>query len=146
MNKLEAAKLLTIASGFDRFVRADEVTATAWSLALANVDYPLAEKAVVAHYSGDNAHKQLMPADIIKTVEREARLSRPLVIEDVRAAKARQLVPKSWPRDRLLPADVRERLFAMRRADLELMVANGALEQIAPHEFREMAARIGGGE
>lgn len=114
MNKLEAAKLLTIASGFDRFIRADELTTTAWQKVLDRVPYALAEGAVLAHFSGPDASRQLMPFHIIKAVEREARLSKPLIEEDVRSAKARGLVSQSWPADQILDEDVRERLFALR--------------------------------
>lgn len=114
MNKLETAQLLTVASGFDRFVRADELTTTAWQMVLKRVPYKLAEAAVLAHYSGPDATRQLMPFHVLSAVEKEARLSKALIEEDVRSAKARGLVAQSWPADELLDEDVRERLFALR--------------------------------
>jgi len=143
MNKLEAAKLLTIASGFDRFVRADEVTSTAWAMALVAIDYHMAEKAVVAHYSGDNAHKQLMPADIIKTVQHETRMTRSQIEADVRAAKSYGLIDKEWPPSGLLPDDVRQQL--RERRDLALREALDAGD-ITALEFsameRDIAAHV----
>lgn len=114
MNKFETAQLLTVASGFDRFVRADELTTTAWQMVLKRVPYKLAEAAVLAHYSGPDATRQLMPFHVLSAVEKEARLSKALIEEDVRSAKARGLVAQSWPADELLDEDVRERLFALR--------------------------------
>lgn len=114
MNKFETAQLLTVASGFDRFVRADELTTTAWQMVLKRVPYKLAEAAVLAHYSGPDATRQLMPFHVLSAVEKEARLSKALIEEDVRSAKARGLVPQSWPADELLDEEVRQRLFALR--------------------------------
>lgn len=138
MNKLEAAKLLMLASGFDRWMRADDLTSTVWGKALCDVPYDLAEEAVVAHYSGENAHKQLMPADIIKAVEREARLTRPQVEADVRSAKARGLVDDSWPVAKLLPEDVRARLAVAREGDRRVLLELGAADRITPAEFDRM--------
>jgi hypothetical protein len=82
MNKQEAAGLLTIAGAFDRWITVNDATATAWAYALADVPVDLARVAVLEHYKGADAHKQIMPADIIKAVEREARLTRPQVEAD----------------------------------------------------------------
>lgn len=126
MNRLEVIKLLTIASAFDRFMRQDEGSIAAWHAVLDRVPYELAEKAVLAHYAGPDAHRQLMPANIIRAVEREARLTPAMIEEDVRSAKARGLVAQSWPDRKLLDEDVRQRLFAARRGDLQLMIEGGA--------------------
>ena len=143
MNKVEAAKLLLLASGFDRWMRADDLTATVWEKALRDVPYPLAEDAVVAHYSGDNAHKQLMPADIIKATEHAARLTRPQVEADVRSAKARGLIEQSWPVGELLPELVRERLRVAREGDRRVLLELGAPERIGAGDFEAMENVIG---
>lgn len=125
MNKTETAKLLTVAGAFDRFIRVDEVTVTGWQIALERVPYDLAQKAVIDHYQGAEAHRQLMPANIIRAVEREARLTPAMIEEDVRSAKARGLVDESWPERKLLDEEVRQKLFAARRGDLQLMLEAG---------------------
>lgn len=143
MNKLEAAKLLMLASGFDRWMRADDLTSTVWGKALCDVPYKLAEEAVVAHYSGETAHKQLMPADIIKATEHAARLTRGQVEADVRSAKARGLVEKSWPDRQLLPEEVRVRLAAAREVDRAELLALGSPDVISAEEFRRLDASNG---
>ena len=138
MNKLEAAELLAIAGAFDRWIRVDDITATAWGYALADVSADLAKVAVVEHYKGADAHKSLMPADIIKAVAVRARLTRVQVEEDVRSAKARGLVEGSWPVGELLPELVRERLAAAREGSREVFLALGSLDRIGRREFDEM--------
>ncbi len=140
MNKLETARLLTAASGFDRFMRADELTTTAWQMALRDVPYELAETALVAHYSGDNAHKQLMPADILRAVSREARLLPFQVEADVRSAKARGLVAASWPRGEVLSADVRARLGELRDVVRDDLLVGA--ESITADEFARMEREL----
>jgi hypothetical protein len=138
MNKTEAAELLTIAGAFDRWIAVNDATATAWSYVLSDVSADLAKAAVLEHYSGPDAHKQLMPADIIKAVEREARLTRPLIEADVRSAKARGLVSKDWPDAQVLPEDVRARLQAAREDARAEMLALGAPDRISRAEFDRM--------
>lgn len=144
MNKLEAARLLTIASGFDRFVRADELTTTAWTLALRDLPYDRAEAAVVAHYCGPDAHKQLMPADIIRAVQFEARLTKPQIEEDVRAAKAYGLIESSWPYAQALPEDVRAVLFQRRAGKRQEAIERGDPEPISRDDFARMEIEFGG--
>ena len=115
MNKAEVGKLLSVAGAFDRFIRIDDMTVTGWLILLERVPYDLAQKAVVAHYAGSDSGRQLMPFHVLQSVEVEARLSKALILEDVRSAKARGLVAESWPKDALLDEGVRERLFALRR-------------------------------
>ncbi len=138
MNKQEAAGLLTIAGAFDRWITVNDATATAWAYALADVPIDLARVAVLEHYKGADAHKQIMPADIIKAVEREARLTRPQIEADVRSAKARGLVDDSWPVAKLLPEDVRARLAVAREGDRRVLLELGAADRITPAEFDRM--------
>lgn len=121
MNEVEVGKILTVASGFDRFITVDRVTVTAWHLALSGVDYKEAESATVAHFVGPKARETFSVRHILEVVEDRARLSAVKIEEDVRSAKARGLIDKSWPdRDRL-PDDIREALFTLR--DLERRAA-----------------------
>lgn len=71
----ETIDLLTIAAGFDRR-NIGEADSVAWHLALADVAYPDAQAAVVAHYR--ESREFIMPADVwtrVKAVRRE-RLAR----------------------------------------------------------------------
>lgn len=131
MDKEQAATLLAVAGAFDRWIRLDDLTATAWHLALADVSFDLARDAVVEHYKGVDAHKQIMPADIIKATEVTGRLTRGQVEADVRSAKARGLVSKAWPDRGLLPEDVRVKLAAAREADrMELLALGSMVEPV----------------
>ena len=126
MNKAEVTKLLAVAGAFDRWIRLDEMTVVGWGEILAHVPYALAVEAVKAHYAGPNAHKDLRPADIITAVNVAARLTRGQVEADVRSAKARGLVDKSWPDSRVLTDAVRVRLAEAREADRAELLALGS--------------------
>lgn len=143
MNKQEAATLLALAGAFDRWIRVDDLTATAWEFALTDVPFELARLAVVEHYKGANAHKAIMPADIITATEFAARLTRGQVEADVRSAKARGLVKKSWPDRQLLPEQVRVKLAAAREADRAELLALGSPDVISAEEFRRLDAGNG---
>ena len=143
MNKQEAATLLALAGAFDRWIRVDDLTATAWEFALADVPFELARLAVVEHYKGPNAHKAIMPADIITATELAARLTKPQVEADVRSAKARGLIEKGWPDRQLLPEDVRVRLAAAREVDRAELLALGSPDVISAEEFRRLDASNG---
>ena len=138
MNKVEAAELLNIAGAFDRWIRVDDMTVSAWAYVLAHVTADLENAAVLAHYAGPDAHKSLMPADIIKAVEVQARLTRPLIEADVRSAKARGLVAKDWPDAQVLPDDVRVKLQAAREGARAETLALGAPDRITRAEFDRM--------
>ena len=119
MNKVEVGQLLTIASGFDRFVTVDRVTTEAWFLVLGDVDYADAQRVVIEHYTGPKAKEPLAVRHILEGV-RVASRSTPEAIEtDVRAAKARGLLEPSYPAREPLPADVKALLFAARERDRE---------------------------
>jgi hypothetical protein len=142
VNKAEAAHLLLLASAFDRWITVDDDRATVWAYALENLPFELARVAVVEHYKGPNAHKAIMPADIIAAVESAARLTRPQVEADVRSAKARGLVDQSWPDAQVLPDLVRERLAAAREGDRVAVLELGSPDRIGAHEFKDMDERL----
>ena len=143
MNKQEAATLLALAGAFDGWIRVDDLTATAWGYALTDVPFELARVAVLEHYKGPDAHKSLMPADIIKATEHAARLTRPQVEADVRSAKARGLIESSWPVAQLLPVEVRERLLVAREGDRRVLLELGVSDRISTAEFDRMSASDG---
>lgn len=138
MNKAEAAHLLTLAGAFDRWIIVNDGTAGGWAYALENLPFELARVAVVDHYKGPNAHKAIMPADIIAAVESAARLTRPQIEADVRSAKARGLVDQSWPDAQVLPDLVRERLAAAREGDPVAVLELGSPDRIGAQEFADM--------
>lgn len=119
MNKLEAAQLLTIASGFDRFIVADEITTTAWTLALATVPFTVGQQAVVDHYTGKNGRRSISVRDILDAVEARGRTRQHQIDADVRSAKARGLVSRDWPMHQQLPTGVAAALAEARERDRE---------------------------
>lgn len=119
MNKVEVGQLLTIASGFDRFVTVDRVTTEAWFLALSRVAYSQAQKAVVEHYTGPRAKETFSVRHVLEAVAVADRSTPELIETDVRAAKARGLLEPTHPPREPLPDDVKALLFAARERDRE---------------------------
>ena len=119
MNKVEVGQLLTIASGFDRFVTVDRVTTEAWFLALKDVPYALAQQAVVDHFTGPEGGKPLGVHNILKAVEHQSRMTDDAIEADVRSAKARGLIGRDWPKREPLPGDVAAHLSLARQKDIE---------------------------
>lgn len=119
MNKVEVGQLLTIASGFDRFVTVDRVTTEAWFLALAEVDYSEAQAAVVAHFTGPRAKETFSVRHVLEAARITARSTPDAIEADVRSAKARGLLEPTYPAREPLPADVKALLFAARERDRE---------------------------
>lgn len=119
MNKVEIGQLLTIASGFDRFVTVDRVTTEAWHLALSNVSYAEAQEVVVAHFTGPRAKEQFSVRHVLEAVESRLRMTDDAIEADVRSAKARGLIDRDWPKREPLPADVAALLSVARQRDIE---------------------------
>lgn len=117
MNKVEVGQILTIASGFDRFITVDRVTTEAWFLALHQVPYEDAQAATVAHFTGPNAKETFSVRHILNAVAATNRLTTSAIEDDVRSAKARGLVESSWPARELLPPDIRDALFTVRQLE-----------------------------
>ena len=117
MNAAEAARLLTVASGFDNRI-VDELKATAWARALSDVSYAEGEAAVIAHFKdAATRNEYLTVGRLLDRVEADKRLLSRQVEADVRAAKARGLVEWSWPERELLPESVRLELARLRERD-----------------------------
>lgn len=121
MNQSDAAKALTFARGFDSFISVDEVSTSVWALALtrAAITSPVAQEAVLAHYSGPDANRTIEPADVIAYAGKQERKAQHHIDADVRSAKARGLISRDWPMHQELPADVAEALAAARQRDRE---------------------------
>lgn len=118
MNKTEIAKLLTLASGFDRRV-VDPVTIEAWALVpeLVSADYEDAKRAVVAHQTGPKRDEYLTIGHVVDALRAAHRGSDSAVEADVRSAKARGLIDRSWPARDPLPADVSDALLTIRERE-----------------------------
>lgn len=118
MNKKEIAQLLTVASGFDRRV-VDPVTVEAWALVpeFVAADYPAAVNAVVAHQTGPRKSEYLTIGHIVDALRVVQRSDAKAVEADVRSAKARGLLERSWPARDRLPDSVRDALFTLRESE-----------------------------
>jgi hypothetical protein len=116
MNKLEAAKLLTIAAGFDNR-NVDDVNTTAWHAALSGLSFADAQRAVIEHQTGPRRHEYLTVAHVFDTVQAMNRASRDQIETDVRSAKARGIVDARWPATDALSAEAALRLRQARAAD-----------------------------
>lgn len=119
MNISEAAKLLTIASGFDRR-QVDELSATAWASALDGHTYAACERAIIAHHRDPATRTAyLTVGHILDRVEEGLRLNAADVETDVRSAKARGIVPADWPARQPLDAESAHQLHAARNRERE---------------------------
>ena len=120
MNTTEAAKLLTVAAGFDRRT-VTEVTATAWAAALDGYGYHECEQAIIAHHRDPGTRGQyLTVGHVLDRVEKQARALTADVEADVRSAKARGIIPADWPaRDPLTPAAAASLAMARNRDRVE---------------------------
>lgn len=117
MNRTDAAKLLTVAAGFDRR-QVTEVTATAWAAALHGYNYRECETAIIEHHRDPATRGQyLTVGHVLDRVEHDNRAKRSDVEADVRSAKARGLIEQSWPKREPLPGDVAALLAAARERD-----------------------------
>ena len=130
MNKTQVGQILTLASGFDRFITVDRVTTEAWFLALGNVDYTEAQAATVAHFTGPIAKEVFSVRHILAAVTFDSRNTTAAIEADVRSAKARGLIDKSWPSRNLLPADIRDALFTLREFERRAATDRLALDEL----------------
>ena len=131
MTKKEIGLLLLLASGLDRFVIVNGVTTDAWLRALEDVDVNLeqAKQACVNHYTGPDAGRQFTVAHVVALVTADNRSTAYAIEADVRSAKARDLIAKSWPARQLLPVEVRDALFTLREFERRQATDRLALDQ-----------------
>ena len=140
MTKKEIGHLLLLASGLDRFVTVNDVTTDAWLRAMQGVDVNLeqAKQACVNHYTGPEAGRQFTVAHVVALVAADNRSTAYAIEADVRSAKARGLIDKSWPSRNLLPPDIRDALFTLREFE-----RRAATDRLALDEMPDAPADIG---
>lgn len=105
MNKTEVAKLLTVASGFDRR-QVDTITVEAWYLVpeIAAADYTEALQAVIDHQTGSHSGEYLQVHHVVDRL-RQAAGHNAWTGHDVRVAKALGFIAADWPEQEPLPVD-----------------------------------------
>lgn len=120
MNKVEIAKLLTIASGFDRR-QVDQVTVESWWLveAIREADYEDAVAAVVSHFS-TQPKEYLTVAHVVAATQVSSRQTKELIAADVRSARARGLIEHNHPETEPVSDEIRARLAAIRDHDRQV--------------------------
>lgn len=117
MNVAEAAKILTVAAGFDRR-QVTEVTATAWAAALQGYGYTECEAAIIAHHRDPATRGAYLEVKhLLDRLEAQHRARTVDVETDVRAAKARGLLDASHPPREPLPTEVALLLQIARERD-----------------------------
>jgi hypothetical protein len=126
VNLVETGTLLAFAAAFDNR-KADPVVAVAWQSVLADVEYADARQAVADHQTGPLRGEYLTVGHIVDAVRVANRQTPKLVAADVRAARARGIVPSDWSESEPLPADAAARLRAARDADRETAVSHAEL-------------------
>lgn len=119
MNISEAARLLTIASGFDRR-QVDELSATAWASALDGYTYAECERAIIAHHRDPTTRTAYFTVGhLLDRVEQGLRLNAADIETDVRSAKARGIVSADWPARQPLDPEAARQLQTARDRDRE---------------------------
>lgn len=120
MQLAEVGKLLAIIKSFDNR-KLDESTAMAWKVMLdkhvPQASLADAEGVVFDWFGVENPYFEVR--HLLDGLRRKLRLTPKQIADDVRSAKARGLVDTGWPRDKALPAVVREKLAAARATDRE---------------------------
>lgn len=131
MNKTEIGQLLALASGFDRRI-VDRLTTEAWASVpeFANASYEAAKAAVIAHQTGPKHGEYLTIGHITDALKVTGRDSVAAIEADVRSAKARGLIARSWPSRERLPGDVRETLTALRDGERRAAQERAALDEL----------------
>ena len=106
----------------------DPVTIEAWALVpeMVAADFDAAVAAVVAHQTSPKRGEYLTLGHIAEALKVDGRNSLAAIEADVRSAKARRLIDRSWPARERLPQDVADSLFTLR--DLERRQAAQRLE------------------
>lgn len=131
MRSKEMLDLLILISGLDNRIVADE-TVTSWMRIVGHLSFDEAAAAVDVHFSTPN-HAYLMPAHLIALTSHGARNARQDLAADVRSAKARRLVPASWPERQPLEPAVAHRLAELRRDDREVVRQLEVANDLAAH-------------
>lgn len=127
MTLVETGKLLTIISSFDNR-RLEESTATAWKMMLdrevPDAELDDAQEIVFQWFAKENPYFEVR--HLIEGLKKRMRVNRLDTEADVRSAKARGLIDKTWPEMIPLPWDIRKKLAKIRAE--ENAVSNNFLE------------------
>lgn len=120
MQLKEVGQLLAIIRSFDNR-KLDESTAVSWKLML-DREVPEARlqdatEVVLDWFSTANPYFEVR--HLVDGLKKRMRVSKFNIETDVRSAKARGLIGKDWPRDKVLPWEVRDRLASVRAAERE---------------------------
>lgn len=127
MNKIDAAKVLAVAAGFDNR-RPDDLAVAAWMELLGGFTFEECRAAIVAHYRDPlTRHTYLTAAHVLDRVEKSARARTVDVEADVRSAKARGIIPADWPAREQLNPEATYQLQAARERDRAEAVRLGEL-------------------
>lgn len=115
MQLAEVGKLLAMIASFDNR-KLDESTAMSWKLMLdrevAEARLQDATEVVLDWFSTANPYFEVR--HLVDGLKKRMRFSKFNIETDVRSAKARGLIDKDWPRDQVLPWEVRDRLASVR--------------------------------
>lgn len=122
MNAREAGQLLAILSAVDRR-EVDATTAQGWAWALNEVAF---EHALEAARRAMNTGAYVD----VNAIKGQLKSMRPRLEADVRSAKARGIVPESWPRTKPLTGELEAQLRAAQSA--EWADTNDRPEEITP--------------
>ena len=131
MNKTEVAKMLTLASGFDRR-KVDELTVEAWHSVpdIQTISYADAAAIVIAHQTGPQRDMYLVVGTVTDGVKYASRLMPKQIAEDVRAARGYELVGRDWSESVPIPADAREALLTLRQGEQRLAVTRFPFDEV----------------
>lgn len=139
MNKPEVAKLLLLASGFDRRV-VDDLTTSAWFAvpAIQQARFEDAANAVIAHQTGPNREKYLTVGIVADYVTATNRQDKEAIAADVRSARNRKLIPADWDERTPIPEPVRLRLTELREESRRIAPEARELETTGAHDFGDV--------
>lgn len=143
MNKPEVGKLLLLASGFDRRI-VDELTVSSWFSvpAIQAANYDDAAQAVIAHQTGPSKDKYLTVGLVCDYITGLNRQSAEAIAADVRSARNRGLVAKTWDERKSIPAEAHSRLTALRLEEAEQLAAYGEVEAGVAMDFGQIGRAI----
>ena len=112
----DAARAVMLAQGFGNYFVGDEAAVLAWYMAFEGRDFTLEQvmRAITKHCMDPAIKETVQPKHIIGALTEGERVKQSEVEADVRSAKARGLIEKSWPSRDRLPDDVRDALFTLR--------------------------------
>lgn len=120
MELVEVGKLLTIISSFDNR-RLEESTALAWKMMIdrevPDAELDDAQEVVFDWFAKENPYFEVR--HLVSGLKQRMRVNGLQIEADVRSAKARGLVDKTWPEICALPWDIRKKLNEIRSKEVK---------------------------